>query len=353
MSEIIDLRSDTVTRPTPAMRTAMITAAVGDDVFGDDPTIRQLQERAAAWLGKEVALFVPSGTMANQLAVRVHCRPGDEALVHAACHIHNFEGGAAAAISGVTLRTLSSPDGTLNPTEVVQHIHGEQDPHLSPTRLICFENTHNACGGVVVPQQNIRDVAEVARSQGVALHLDGARLANAAVASGSEIASLAAPFDTVSLCFSKGLGAPVGSVLAGPKPLIEEAKRWRKRLGGGMRQAGILAAAGVYALDHHVERLADDHRRARVLATAIAETPGLTVNLANVQTNLVFFDLAPHHPLARNLAEGRQEFIRRARGCGLLIGGGPHRLRAVTHLDVDDHGIARAVEVLRQLGKAE
>jgi len=349
MSEIIDLRSDTVTRPTPAMRTAMITAAVGDDVFGDDPTVRSLQERAAAWLGKEVALFVPSGTMANQLAVRVHCRPGDEAIVHSACHIHNFEGGAAAAISGVTLRTLSSPDGTLSPTEVAQHLHGDQDPHLSPTRLICFENTHNACGGVVVPQQNIRDVAEVARSQGVALHLDGARLANAAVASGADIADLAAPFDTVSLCFSKGLGAPVGSVLAGPKPLIDEAKRWRKRLGGGMRQAGILAAAGLHALDHHVERLADDHRRARVLATAIAETPGLTVNLASVQTNLVFFDLSPSHPLGRDLAAGRQEFIRRARSYGLLIAGGAHRLRAVTHLDVDDHAIARAVAILRKI----
>jgi threonine aldolase len=349
MNNFVDLRSDTVTRPTPAMLAAMMAAPLGDDVFGDDPTVLALQERVAAFLGKEVALFVPSGTMANQLAVRVHCRPGDEAIVHSGCHIHNFEGGAAAAISGVTLRTLNSADGTLDPREVAVQIHGDDDPHLSPTRLICFENTHNACGGVVVPQHNIREVALLAQASGVALHLDGARLCNAAVATGLEPAVLAAPFATVSMCFSKGLGAPVGSVLAGPKPLIDEAKRWRKRLGGGMRQAGILAAAGLHALDHHVARLADDHRRAKTLALAIADTPGLQVNLANVQTNLVFFDLDPSHPLAAKPSEGRLELIRRARQAGVLLSGGPYRLRAVTHLDVDDPGIERAIAVLRQV----
>ena len=342
----IDLRSDTVTRPTAAMRAAMAAAAVGDDVFGDDPSVIALEQRVAALLAKEAGLFVPSGVMANQIAVRLHARPGQEAIVHAGCHIYNYEGGAAAALSGVTLRPLGSPDGTLPPDEVRLHIHGSADPHLAVTRLIAFENTHNACGGAIVPQANVLAVAAIARAAGLALHLDGARLLNAAVASATAAADLAQPFDTVSLCLSKGLGAPVGSVLAGPAGLIAEARRIRKLFGGGMRQAGVLAAAGLHALEHHVLRLADDHRRARRLAEVIARTAGLTCNLGQVQTNLVYFDITPDHPAMRQPTDARLRLTAALRERGLLVAGGPLRLRAVTHLDVGDADIDHAAAIL-------
>ena len=346
---VIDLRSDTVTRPTPAMRAAMAEAPVGDDVFGDDPSVIALEARVASLLGKEAGLFVPSGVMANQIAVRLHVRPGEEAIVHAGCHIYNYEGGAAAALSGVSLRPLASADGTLDPAEVAANVHGSADPHLAVTRLVAFENTHNACGGVVVPQANILAVAAVARAHALALHLDGARLMNASVATGVPAAELAAPFDTVSLCLSKGLGAPVGSVLVGTREAMARARRTRKLFGGGMRQAGILAAAGLYALEHHVARLFEDHKRAWRLAEAIAAIPGLVCNLDAVQTNLVFFDFAADHPAMRAPLEARQKLIADLRDRGVLIAGGPYRLRAVTHLDVDDAGIDRAVTVLKQL----
>ncbi len=346
---VIDLRSDTVTRPTVGMRAAMAEATVGDDVFGDDPTVHALEARVAGILGKEAGIFVPSGVMANQIAVRLHARPGEEALVHAGCHIYNYEGGAAAALSGVTLRPLNSADGSLNPAEVLANVHGSADPHLAVTRLIAFENTHNACGGTVVPQANILAVAAVARAHSLALHLDGARLMNASVASGVTPADLAAPFDTISLCLSKGLGAPVGSVLVGSKEAMARARRVRKLFGGGMRQAGILAAAGLYALDHHVVRLYEDHRRAWRLAGAIAAIPGLICNLDAVQTNLVFFDIAPDHPRMAVPMEARVKLIEELRERGVLLAGGPYRLRAVTHLDVDDAGVDRAIEVLRAL----
>jgi len=344
---MVDLRSDTVTRPTPAMRAVMAQAPVGDDVFGDDPSVLQLEARVAVLLGKEAAVFVPSGTMANQLAVRVHCRPGDEALVHAGCHILNYEGGAAAALSGVTLRALASPDGSLGVAAVTAALHLTDDPHVAPTRLICYENTHNAAGGAVVPQADILAVARLVQALGLPLHLDGARLWNAAVASGKEAADLAAPFDTVSVCLSKGLGAPVGSLLVGAGPLIARARRWRKAFGGGMRQAGILAAAGTYALEHHVDRLADDHRRARGLAEAIAGIAGLQTDPTRVQTNLVYFDLDPAHPLGEDPAVGRVALTAALRERGVLIAGSAQRLRAVTHLDVDDAGLERAVAALR------
>ncbi len=348
MDPFVDLRSDTVTRPTRAMKQAMMDAPLGDDVFGDDPTVHALERKVAQLLGKEAAILVPSGTMANQLALRVQLRPGEEAIVHAGCHILNNEGGGAAALSGVTLRPLDSADGGLDPGAVEANLHLDDDPHHAQTRLICLENTHNACGGQVLSFPGLQAVAEVARRHGVAMHLDGARLLNAQVASGRAAQQWAALFDTVSLCLSKGLGAPVGSVLAGPADLVAKARRHRKQLGGGMRQAGILAAAGLYALDHHVERLADDHRRARQLAEAIAQVPGLTVELWRVQTNIVYFDLAPDHPLARD-PRGRETLQRRLAERGVRIAGAPYRLRAVTHLDVDDTGIERACAALREV----
>jgi threonine aldolase len=331
------------------MRQAMAQAVVGDDVFGDDPTVLLLQERVAQLLGKEAALYVPSGTMANQLAVRVHCRPGDEAIVHARSHLFSYEGGAAAALSGVSLRTVDSPAGLLTPGQLTEHLHLADDPHLAPTRLFCLENTHNACGGRVLPQDPVVAVCDWAHNHGLACHLDGARLANAAVASGQSLSTLAAPFDSVSLCLSKGLGAPMGSLLAGPAPLIKQAWRERKRFGGGLRQAGIVAAAGLFALDNHLTRLEDDHKRARRLAEALAQTAGYQLDLAAVETNLVFFDLAADHPGQRDIGTARQQLVQRARDQGVWITGGMGRFRAVTHLDVDDAGIERAIAVLRAI----
>ena len=345
----IDLRSDTVTRPSAAMRAAMANAIVGDDVFGDDPTALALEQRAAELLGKEAAVYVPSGTMANQLAVRVHCQAGDEAIVHAGCHIFNYEGGAAAALSGVTLRPIASSDGTLPLDRLLESLHIEADNHLAPTRLICLENTNNSCGGVVVPQAHVLQVSALAKQHGIALHLDGARLGNAAVAYGLSLAALAEPADTVSLCLSKGLGAPVGSLLAGPAVLIQRARHWRKRLGGGMRQVGILAAAGLYALEHNLARLADDHRRARQLAVAISQLPNLSVDLTAVQSNIVYFDVAMDAQCTA-LAPRRIALSQALRNQGVWITGGASRLRAVTHLDVDDAAIAKAIEVLRVAG---
>lgn len=349
-STFIDLRSDTVTRPTAAMREAMRVAPVGDDVFGDDPTVIALERRVATLLGKEAALYVPSGTMANQLAVRVHCRPGDEAIVHRGCHILNHEGGAAAALSGVTLRTLDSADGSLEPEAVQAALQLDDDPHHSPTALVALENTHNACGGVVVPQANAIALAALLRPLGVKLHLDGARLANAAMASGLSLAELAQPYDSATLCLSKGLGAPMGSLVSGSAEFIAQVRRWRKRFGGGMRQVGIVAAAGLYALDHHVERLADDHRRARCLAEAIAAHPHLSIDLAKVQTNLVYFDVARGNSSGAELALRRVTLVAQLRELGVLIMGGPSRLRAVTHLDIDDAAIDRTIEAFARIG---
>ena len=338
----IDLRSDTVTRPTAAMKQAMVTAELGDDVFGDDPTVAALEERAAGLLGKEAALYVPSGTMANQLALRVHTQPGDEVIAHARCHIHNYESGAPAALWGVTVRAVDSADGSLPEEQVLAALHTDSDPHLAPTRLVCFENTHNACGGTVVPQEAIERVARLARGNGLGVHLDGARLLNAAVASGRTAADLARSADTVSLCLSKGLGAPVGSVLAGPLALIRRARRFRKMLGGGMRQAGIIAAAGLWALEHNVSRLADDHRRARHLAEALAAMPGVSIDLPRVQTNIVYFGVDPTHPLAAHLGARLAE-------AGVLVTGHGLRYRAVLHLQVDDAQTERAIATLRGL----
>jgi threonine aldolase len=337
----IDLRSDTVTRPTPAMRAAMHAAEVGDDVFSEDPTVNRLQERVAGLLGKEAALFVPSGTMSNQICVRAHTQPGDELLCDLRCHIYNSEAGGPAVHSGVTCRTIEGDHGILDMTQLEGKVRPD-DQHLVRTRLVCLENTHNSGGGKVYPLEKIQAISDWAHGHGLAVHLDGARLWNAVVASGIPASTWAAPFDSVSVCFSKGLGAPVGSALAGSRAFVARGRRLRKLFGGGMRQVGVLAAAAVYALDHHVERLAEDHKNARVIAAAIADTPGLRLDPPEVETNLVWFHVDPELGTAKELAAAF-----RARGVLIHTGGG-QTMRACTHLDVSAEQAARAAEVIRQ-----
>ncbi len=339
----VDLRSDTVTRPTAAMREAMASAVVGDDVFDDDPTVHALQQRAAAVLGKQAALFVPSGTMANQIAVRLHTRAGDEAIVHAKSHIMNYEAGGAAALSGVTLRCIDSADGALPADAVRTSLHVGDDPHLAPTRLVCLEDTHNGCGGCVLPDDARRNVESITAEHGIALHLDGARIWNAAIARGVPIADRTAGADTVSACFSKGLGAPVGSVIAGSNEHVARARRIRKMFGGGMRQAGILAAAALHALEHHVDRLADDHRRARAFAGSICELAGVRLRPDDISTNLVYFGLDPAHAMAQLDGGGTPALVHALAEHGVWITGSATRYRAVFHLNVDDDGLERAV----------
>lgn len=339
---VIDLRSDTVTRPTPGMRAAMAAAEVGDDVFGDDPTVNRLEERVAALLGKEAALYVPSGTMSNQIAVNIHTRPGDELLCDLNCHIYNYEAGGPAVLSGVTCHTLDGEHGILDLSQLEGTIRNPDDPHLVRTRLVCLENTHNRGGGRIYPLEKIEAISDWARRHGLIMHLDGARLWNAVVATGIAAKEWSRHFDTVSVCFSKGLGAPVGSALAGPRDLIRAARRVRKLLGGGMRQAGAIAAGALYALEHHVERLAEDHRNAQVLARAIRETPGLRLVPAEVDTNLVWFRVDPALGTARDL-------VQRLRERGVLAhAAGPQTVRACTHLDVSAAQVERAADILRQ-----
>lgn len=336
---IVDLRSDTLTQPTPAMRAAIAAAAVGDDVWREDPTARRLEERAAEILGKEAALFVPSGTMANQIALLLHCRPGDEVVCARGSHVRLYESGAGAAWAGVQFAEIGGADGLFAPADVEAAVL-PGDYHLPRTRLVAVENTHNRGGGRVWPLDRLRAVCEQARSRGLALHLDGARIWNAAVASGASEREIAAGFDTVSACFSKGLGAPVGSVIAGSRGDVERALRLRKMLGGGMRQIGLLCAAALHALEHHRARIADDHARARRLAEGLAEIPGLAIDAARVETNIVIVDVEARVSVA--------ELCRRAAEQGVMIAPvGPRAVRAVTHLDVSDAGIERAIAVLR------
>jgi threonine aldolase len=340
---LIDLRSDTVTRPTPGMRAAMNVAEVGDDVFGDDPTVNRLEERLAALLGKEAAMFVPSGTMSNQIGVKLHTQPGDELLCETGCHIYNNEGGGAAVLSGVTCRTLDGDYGILDVTQFEGKVRPRDDVHQVRTRLVCLENTHNRGGGRVYPLEKIQAISGWARRNGLGMHLDGARLWNAVVASGVAAGEWSRYFDTVSVCFSKGLGAPVGSALAGPHEMIVRARRIRKLFGGGMRQAGILAAAALYALDHHIERLTDDHHHARLLAQAIADTPGLRLDPQDVETNLVWFSAEPALGSARDVALAlKREGV-------LVHASGTQMLRACTHLDVSAAQAERAAETIRQV----
>jgi threonine aldolase len=339
----IDLRSDTVTRPTDAMRAAMARAEVGDDVFGEDPTVNRLQETVAALLGKEAGLFVPSGTMANQLALGALTRPGDEIICDAAAHCISFEGGALAALWGVQARTVVAPRGLLDPAEVEALIRPVAD-HYPRTRVIELENTHNRGGGSVYPLARVQALAALAQARGLHLYMDGARLWNACAASGVSPADFAAGATMVSTCLSKGLGAPVGSVLCGPKALVADARRLRKRLGGGMRQAGILAAAGLYALEHHRERLAEDHENARRLGEAVAGLPGARL-LHPVDTNLVFaiFEGQSAPDLCRRFAA--------AGVLGLPEGSRPDLVRVITHLEISrtdvDESARRLAAALR------
>ncbi len=325
----VDLRSDTVTRPTAAMRAAMVAAEVGDDVYGDDPTVNALQARLADDLGFEAGLFVPSGTQSNLIALMAHCQRGDEYLVGADAHTYKYEGGGAAVLGSIQPQPLpQAPDGTL-PLEAVRAAIKPDDPHFARTRVLCLENTWH---GRPLPRDYPARARALCDAHGLALHLDGARLFNAAVAQGVPARELVRPFDSVSVCLSKGLGAPVGSVLLGSAALVARGRRLRKLLGGGWRQAGMLAAAGLHALDHHVARLADDHRRARDLADGLAAIPGISVEPP--QTNLVFVTV-PEAVLPR-LRTALQD-------AGIVASAGSPRIRLVTHLDVDDSGIARTV----------
>jgi threonine aldolase len=339
---VIDLRSDTVTKPTPSMREAIAAAEVGDDVFGDDPTVRELESETASLLGKEAALFTPSGTMANQLAIRSQTEPGDEILVEANAHIYYYEGGAPAALSGAMCRCLEGRRGIFSGADVEAALR-PVDPHFPRTRLVCVENTHNRGGGKVWSIDQIREVAAAARTHSLRLHLDGARLWNASVASGTAERDYAAPFDSVSVCFSKGLGAPVGSALVGYRDLIERARRFRKMLGGGMRQAGIIAAGALFALRQHRARLAEDHAHARMLAEGLARIEGLEINPADVETNMVRFRVRvmPAEELAVRL---------RDRGV-LMLAVGRDTIRAVTSLMVSADDITSAVEAISALTK--
>jgi threonine aldolase len=331
---LIDLRSDTVTKPTPAMREVMARAEVGDDVFGDDPTVKELEAQTAELLGKEAALFVPSGTMANQLAIRGHTQPGDEILVEANAHIYYYEGGAPAALSGVMCRCLNGQRGIFTGADVEAALR-PADQHFAPTRLVCVENTHNRGGGKIWSLDQIQHVAAAARNHGLQLHLDGARLWNAAVATRIQERDYAAHFDTVSVCFSKGLGAPVGSALVGSRGFIERARRFRKMFGGGMRQAGIIAAGALFALRQHRDRLAEDHANAKSLAFGLAAVSGLDADPAEVETNMVRFRV-------RSLQA--QHLVNRLRAQGVLVlAVGPDTIRAVTSLMVSSEDIQAAV----------
>ena len=333
---MIDLRSDTVTRPTRAMRDAMAAAEVGDDVYGEDPTVNALEQRVASLLGHEAALFTPTGSMANQLGLRLLVRPGTELLCAEDAHVVRAELGAAAALGGITTRTWSAEHGRLDPERVAAMLRPDAGPHLVSTAAVAIENTHNFGGGAVVGLAEIERLRELTRPAGIALHLDGARLWNAHVASGVDLATYGRLCDTVSVCLSKGLGAPVGSLLAASAERIAEARVWRKRLGGGMRQVGVLAAAGLHALDHHVERLADDHARARRLAETVAATAPGTVDPDLVETNIVVVH-----------TEDTPGVVARAKAEGVLLSLlDPTHLRAVTHLDVDDVEVDQAAQVL-------
>jgi threonine aldolase len=339
---VIDLRSDTVTKPTPGMRAAMAAAEVGDDVMHEDPSVNRLEERVADLLGKEAALFAPSGTMSNQICVRVHTQPGDEMLCEEGCHVYFYEAGGPAVLSGVMCRTFRGDHGILDVSQLEGHIRPAND-HFVRTRLVSLENTHNRGGGRIFPLEKIRAIRDWTRRQHLALHLDGARLWNAVAATGVPLRTWAEQVDTVSVCFSKGLGAPVGSALAGPRDFVARARRVRKLFGGGMRQAGILAAAALYALDHNRERLVEDHRSAQVLAQAVADTPGLRLDPPDVHTNIVWIEVDPDLGSSNDVAAALKE-----RGV-LVSPATPTRIRTVTHLDVTAAMAERAAETIRRV----
>jgi threonine aldolase len=342
MPEFIELRSDTFTKPTAGMRAAMAAAEVGDDVFLEDPTVLKLQQRVAELLGKEDALFVPSGTMSNQICIRCHTQPGDELICDVNNHIFQYESGGPAVISQVMCRTVEGDYGVIDVPMIDGLVKGETD-HMARTRLVCLENTHNRGGGKVFPLDKVERISKWARGQGLAIHLDGARLWNAVVATGVAFKTWTQHFDTVSVCFSKGLGAPIGSALAGPKDLVKKARRIRKVLGGGMRQVGVLAAAALYAMDYHVDRLAEDHANAKRLVELIRDIPGTSLAPPEIETNLLFLRLDPRHGTAAQV-QGR------LRELGVLaLPTAPQTLRFVTHLDVTRPQIEQAGKMIRKV----
>lgn len=337
----IDLRSDTVTKPSAAMRQAMAAAEVGDDVYGDDPTVNSLEERVAAMFGHEAGLFAPTGSLANQLAIRTLVKPGEEILVETRGHIVRAELGAAAAFSGITTRTWPSIDGLLQAEDPLAIAHENAGPYLVSTKAIAVENTHNFGGGTVQPIEEIAKLSEAAHSRGIAMHLDGARIWNAHVASGVSFAEYGKHFDTISVCLSKGLGAPIGSVMLSSKERVGEARIWRKRYGAGMRQVGIIAAAAHYALDNNIARLAEDHARAQKIAVALAAFDSSLINPVKVHTNIVGLELS-------KIGISAAELTARCKEAGLWISAlGPHYARLVTHLDFDDAQCDEAISILQ------
>jgi len=341
---VVDLRSDTVTKPTPEMRRAMFEAEVGDDVYGEDPTVNRLEQRAAEIFAREAAIFVPTGSMGNQVAIKIHTRPGQEIICEERGHIYNYEMATLASFSGCLVRPIAADGGALCWDQIRRKIAGKTY-YLAQTGLIALENTHNMAGGTVYPTEVAEEICDEAHSAGIPVHLDGARVFNAATALGKPVAEITKKFDSVMFCLSKGLGAPVGSLLVGSRAFIEQARKYRKALGGGMRQAGILAAAGLIALEKMPARLHEDHANARFLASELAKSQGIKVDLASVQTNIVVADVS-------GTGMSGTEFIRRVGEKGLKIGSGfGDMVRFVTHMDVDRAACERAVEIVRNVVK--
>ena len=341
-SDRVDLRSDTVTQPTAVMREAMMNAPVGDDVLGDDQTVIQLQEMLAEMLGKEAALFVPSGTMSNAIAIRAHTVPGDEIITENASHIYVYEGGGYAALSGCSVALVPGKSGIMEPKDVEKAIRKQEGSlgHYPNGSLVCVENTANRGGGTCYPQDTLDEIAKIAHENGCAAHIDGARLFNASVATGVSPSRMVKEYDSISICLSKGLGTPVGSVLVGSSDFISKAHRWRKMFGGGMRQAGVLAACGIYALENHVQRLEEDHRRAKYLAEAVNSIDGFNVNLASVETNMVYIegDIGAKKILEKLAEQGVD-----------VLEVGPTAVRAVVHLHITDEDVERTIQAFQNI----
>jgi threonine aldolase len=339
----LDFRSDTVTQPTPEMREAIAQAKVGDDVYGEDPTINHLQEISAEMMGMEAAIFVPSGTMGNLASILAHCQRGDEIIIGHKSHIFLYEAGGAAALGGVhTQQLLNQKDGTLLLDDIKRAIRDITDPHEPTTRMVAIENTHNTCDGVSLPAEYVQSVADLVHSHGLKLHIDGARIFNAAADQDIPVKELASPADSITFCLSKGLSAPVGSVICGSNEFIAKAHRIRKQLGGGMRQAGVLAAAGIVGLKEVAPRMKEDHRRAKKLAKGLAEIPLINIDLANQHTNMVYFTLSDAAPLTID------EFCEKTEGQGLLFGG-RDRFRMVTHIWITDQSVEPAVQIIKSV----
>ncbi|MBM2841209.1 MAG: L-threonine aldolase [Bacteroidetes bacterium] len=339
--ELIDLRSDTVTKPSPGMREAMAKADVGDDVFGEDPTVNKLQQKVAELLGKEAALYVPSGSMGNQICIKVHTQPGDEVIAEKGCHAFNYETGAIAFLSNVQVNTIEGKHGVFT-VEDVRRVIRPKAYYMPRTKLICMENTHNRAGGTIIPIGIIKEMSALSRNEGIKFHLDGARLWNACAETGITPKEYASYVDSISVCLSKGLGAPVGSVIAGSTEFIAEARRYRKIFGGGMRQAGILAAAGLYALENNVSRLKEDHVKAKALARELSSIRGFDIDMDSVQTNIIIISL-------EKLGKTPEAVLALLKAKGVLLTLGNYMgIRAVTHLDVSSEQVMRAGQIIRQ-----